>query len=248
MRTRVIDLHCHMLFDVDDGPATLDESVEMARVATGSGIRIAVSTPHVRSAADAQPGLFAERALALNRALREQQIFMVVLTGAEVTAVAATEIGDEMMDNLTLGNSRTVLVEPPDQDYRLLDEAVFTLQLRGYRVAIAHPERCRLFQRDPDLLEHINARDVAHVVTAGSLTGDFGRKAKKLASHMLKAEMVTALCSDAHDPKRRAPDIDKAKKAVPGPADRFETLTSTNPGSLLAASGTNNNGGSGVAA
>ena len=237
-----------MLFDVDDGPATLDESVEMARAATANGIRIAVSTPHVRSAADAEPGLFAERALTLNRTLREKGIFMVVLTGAEVTAVAATEIGDELMDNLTLGNSRTVLLEPPDQDYRLLDEAVFTLQLRGYRVAIAHPERCRIFQRDPELLDHINARDVAHIVTAGSLTGDFGRRAKKLAHRMLKADMVTALCSDAHDPQRRTPDIEKARKAVPGPGDRFENLTSTNPGNLLSDGVTDNHGGRGVAA
>lgn len=225
-----------MLFDVDDGPGTLEESVEMARIATTDGIRVAVSTPHVRSRADAEVELFAERAAALNRKLREERIFLLVLTGAEVTAVAATELDDELLRHLTLGDSRTILVEPPEQEFRILDEAIFSLQLRGFRTAIAHPERCKVFQNDPDLLQHVAARGAINFVTAGSFTGAFGRKARKLANQMARNHMVDVICSDAHDIKKRRPEISKAAKSVPGVSGLvggFERLTSTTPGEIL---------------
>jgi protein-tyrosine phosphatase len=221
----LIDLHCHILPGLDDGAADIATSLDMAEVALADGVRTVIATPHVR---DDYPFALSEidgRTAALNDELAQAGIDCTVVAGAEVAIAKASQLDDATLQGLCLGDSRYVLIESPyERANDLLEELLFEVQLRGFRPVLAHPERSPSFLTERERLEGLVQRGVLCSITAGSVTGVFGRTVRSFAMEMLDNGLVHNVASDAHDPRRRPPTVRAALEAVAEGYTRGEEL------------------------
>jgi len=205
----VIDLHCHVLPGIDDGPETMDGSLELARAASAQGTTVLVATPHVTYDHIHNTS---ERILAaveeVNRALRKQRIDVMVLPGAEVALERAGELEDDELAALRLGGGPWLLVECPMFAGGMgVDGQLHALASRGNKIVLAHPERCPVFQNDLHLLERLVGAGMLGQVTASALTGQFGRTVERIARDMVDRDLIQIAASDAHNAGRRPPVI-----------------------------------------
>jgi protein-tyrosine phosphatase len=154
-------------------------------------------------------------------------------TGAEIAMTHLVEIDPGELDRMTLGGGGSVLLEPPFLAVVTgIDGIVARLHGEGRRVVLAHPERCPAFHRDPDLLRSLVADGVLTSITAGSLTGRFGKQVKRLAAGLFAEEMVHNVASDAHDSHRRPPSI-AAELEHAGLGEMADWLTQAVPAAIL---------------
>lgn len=212
------DIHCHILPDLDDGPTTLEASLEMARIAAANGTQTIIATPHGEQVA-AKGGRVAleERVRSFRQAMESQEINLKLVTGVEY--LLTVDFLKEAQEGrvVTLNGSRYVLVEidfhqwPPHTD-----DALFQLQLAGYTPILAHPERQATIQQTPERLLHLVERGVLSEVTAGSLLGEFGEKARESAEELMRRGLVHFIASDGHSPvaNRRPPVMADARTAL----------------------------------
>jgi protein-tyrosine phosphatase len=233
----MIDLHCHILPGLDDGPRDVDQSLEMARAQVEAGVHTVVATPHV---AEAFPDNDADRIAAatteLAGALRAAGIPLVVLPGAEVSIPAAVEMDDAELRRLGLGDSRWILLEAPHTASASGTElALRHLQDRGHLIVIAHPERCPDFQRRPDVLPALLAEGKLAQVTASALVGAFGSRAERLGRQLVADGLAHVAASDAHGVARRGVGLISDIRAA-RLAPRAAWLTTQVPGAILSGS------------
>lgn len=230
----MIDLHCHVLAGIDDGPATIEGSLEIARVAAERGTRTIVATPHVSHRYDNEPATIARLVERLNAELTGAGVELDVLAGAEVAITRASELAPATLTALTLGGGPWLLLEPPFTSVAIgLDRLVVELADEGRSILLAHPERCPAFQRDPRMLESLVRGGVLTSITAGSLVGRFGESVRRFALGLVEAELVHNVASDAHDPVQRAPGLAE-ELARAGLEPMTEWLTVQVPQALLA--------------
>jgi protein-tyrosine phosphatase len=202
----VIDLHCHVLAGIDDGPATVEESILLARDAAAAGTRVLVATPHVSWRYPNDPGTIARLVEELNARLRMEGLALEVRPGAEIAMTHAVEIEPAELQRFGLGGGPWLLVEPPfSPTHRAVDIFLSDLQRRGHRIVLAHPERCPAFQRDPAILRALVQDGIVTSITAGSLTGRFGGAVRRFALDLLREGMAHNVASDAHDRSARPP-------------------------------------------
>jgi protein-tyrosine phosphatase len=230
----VIDLHCHVLPGIDDGPATVEDSLEMARSAVAAGTRTIVATPHVSWEYPNDSGTIVILTEQLNERLRREAIPLEVRTGAELALTRVSDVPPDELDRLSLGSGGWLLLEPPFAAVIPgLAAVVADLQDRGHRIVIAHPERCEAFHRDRSLLRGLVEGGATVSITAGSLVGRFGRPARQLALDLLREGLVHNVASDAHDAVKRPPSI-RAELEQAGLVDLTEWLTGTVAAAILA--------------
>lgn len=204
----MIDLHCHILPGIDDGPATLEDAIELARDAAAAGSGVVVATPHVnrRFANDADK--IATAVAELNSRVAAEGIELEVRAGAEIAISRAIELEPEELRRLTLGGGPWLLLEPPFTPQASgVDILLRDMQQRGHRIVLAHPERCPAFQRDPRMLRSLVGEGVLTSITAGSLSGRFGREVRRFAMRLVAEGIVHNVASDAHDRDARPPSI-----------------------------------------
>ena len=229
----MIDLHCHVLPGIDDGPQTIEDSVALARAAVAAGTQTIVATSHVSweypNSADTVARLVAE----LNRRLGDEGLALEIRAGAEIAMTRLPDTPADELSRLTLGGGRWLLVEPP---FTLastgLDVLVADLHDRGYRVVLAHPERCPAFHRDRSMLEALVRTGALGSVTAGSLAGRFGRAVRRFSLELMRDGLVHNVASDAHDERHRPPTI-AAELERAGLGSLTEWLTQRVPGAIL---------------
>lgn len=228
----MIDLHCHVLPGIDDGPANVEDAAGMLRAAAEAGIETIVATPHVSARYPNDPDTIAAAARLLSEPLAQTGVELKL--GAEVAATRIAELDPETLDELHLGEGPWLLLEPPFASVAVgLGTTVAELHRRGHRVMIAHPERCAAFQRDRGLLESLVAQGALTSLTAGSLTGRFGSEARRFAMALLDAEMAHNVTSDAHDRTGRPPSI-AAELDAAGLSELADWLTLEVPVAILA--------------
>jgi protein-tyrosine phosphatase len=196
----VIDLHCHVLPGVDDGPATLADSVALCRAAEAAGTDTIVATPHVSWD---WPGVtshvIAEGVERVNDTLRAEGIGVEVLPGAEVALTRAADLDDAELVALHLGGGPYLLLECPySQAAAGFDVILSGIAARGHRIVLAHPERCPAFQHDPDLLRSFVEEGMLTSLTAGAFVGRFGRTVERFARRLLEDGLVHDIASDGH--------------------------------------------------
>ncbi len=174
-----VDIHCHLLPAIDDGAASWDESLAMARMAVADGTGIIVATPH-------QLGAFSHNSAAAIRLAVEQlqsrldaeQIPLRVLPGADVRIEADLVARLARDEVLSLGdNGHYVLLELPHEMYFPLDRLLAELSAAGYRGILSHPERNEGILADPEVLGPLVAQGCLLQITADSLQGVFARGA-----------------------------------------------------------------------
>jgi protein-tyrosine phosphatase len=237
--TPVIDLHCHVLPGIDDGPATIEGSLELARAAAAGGTRVLVATPHVswryRNDAETIARLVGElnARLAKEGVVSADGVPLEVRAGAEVALTQIAEIEPAELGRLTLSGGEWLLVEPPFTPVAPhLDEILLGLGREGRRVVVAHPERCPTFQRDRQMLERLVREGFLTSVTAGSLGGSFGGEARRFALELARDGLLHNVASDAHDHVHRPPVIAAELEAVGfGPLTQW--LTEAVPRAIL---------------
>ena len=235
----MIDLHCHILPGVDDGPVNFDFSVAMARSAAAADIQVMVATPHIRADYEVDPDALEGKVERLNAALEEEGIQLHVLTGGEVSLQKAAELDDEVLGKVCLGDSDYLLIESP---YRSIDidieGIVRDVQARGFKPLLAHPERCPIFQHDPDRLQRLVNSGVLCSITAASMAGGFGATVRRFTLELLHDGLVHDVASDAHDHLHRPPDLlsgfESAESEIPGISEQASWFTVTSPVAILA--------------
>jgi protein-tyrosine phosphatase len=244
----VIDLHCHVLPGIDDGPTTIEGSLAIARLAAAGGTRVLVATPHVNWRYRNDAATIAQRVGELNERLAAEEILtadgypLEVQPGAEIALTLVADLQDAQLDALGLGGGPWLLVEPPftpvapNLEALLLELQANRRSAGGHRVVLAHPERCPVFQRDPAMLERLVRAGMITSITAGSLGGQFGGEARRLALALARGGLLHNVASDAHDTVNRPPEIAaELKRAGLAPLARW--LTVTVPTAILAGEG-----------
>jgi protein-tyrosine phosphatase len=227
----MFDLHSHVLPGVDDGPAALSGSREILDAAIADGITHIAATPHVRSDFPTKPDVM-ERLVADVRALGAQ---IEVLTGGELDLQFLESLDDESLRRFGLGgNPGLLLLEFPYAGWPLqLRDLVFRLEVRGFAVVLAHPERNPEVQAEPERLRPFVDAGVHVQLTAASVDGRLGRRTAAAARELLDLGLAHLLASDAHTPSIRAVGMRNAADAV-GDRALADWLTRDVPQALLA--------------
>jgi protein-tyrosine phosphatase len=233
----MIDLHSHVLPGIDDGPRTLDESIEILRAAAEDGITRIAATPHVRADHPTTPDAMERGVDELNRAAREAGLPIEVLRGGELDIEYVARLDDATLARFGLGgNAAVLLLECPYSGWPLdLRDFVFRLGARGFSVVLAHPERNRDVQADPELLRPLVDAGVLVQLTAASVDGRFGSNARHASRSLLDAGLAHLIAGDAHAPHVRAVGMGAAAAAV-GDAALARWLTEAVPAAVVSGS------------
>ena len=209
----MIDLHCHILPGVDDGPADIGESLDMARLAVLDGIHTIVATPHSHNGmyVNAHDDI-CRRVREINRMLADAGIQLTVLSGAEEHI--RPELGHAgMPGNISTinDNGRYVLVEFPFMTVpNGAGEVLLRMYRGGVRPVLAHPERNAAIQKNMDILYPLVESGCLTQITAMSLTGELGEPAMACACRMVELRLAHVIASDAHSAGNRRPGLSSA--------------------------------------
>jgi protein-tyrosine phosphatase len=213
----VIDLHAHLLPDLDDGPSSLAGSVAMARAAHEAGIRTMVCTPHMSGRYPTDPRRALEAVALLRDALGVADVPLRILQGAEIALPHLARLDDEELRLASIGGAgRWLMLEMPFQGWPLaLPTLLADLEIRGYGVIIAHPERAESIQRAPDRMRDLVGRGALVQLTAGSFLGDHGAAARRAALMLLAGGVAHFLATDAHSAGPwRPPELEAGLQAA----------------------------------
>lgn len=202
----MIDLHCHILPGLDDGPANEEESLLMARAAVEQGIHTIVATPHHQTTKymnDKSAILAAVQHL--NEVLKQNEIPLTVLPGQELRIYGELLQGyeDHTIQTLNETNKYILLEFPANHVPRYTEKLLYNMQLKGLLPIIAHPERNAEIAEHPSILFNLINKGALAQVTASSLTGDFGKSIKKLSLQFIEHNLVHIVASDAHNVTNR---------------------------------------------
>jgi protein-tyrosine phosphatase len=215
----VIDLHFHILPGLDDGPPDLRRSVELARAAQADGIQMVAATPHLR---EDHPGVhppeLAARCAELNTTLKDADVAVEIITGGELDVLWVQQATEHQIRLVSYGQrGDDVLLETPYGPIGpTFEAAIERLWSLGYRVLLAHPERNRTFQRDPQRLADLVRRGLLVQLTAASLaTRERRSRSRALAFELLEHGLAHVIASDAHSAVDfRPPDLSTGVAAV----------------------------------
>ncbi|HYO24964.1 MAG TPA: CpsB/CapC family capsule biosynthesis tyrosine phosphatase [Lacipirellulaceae bacterium] len=213
MQTPFVDIHCHLLPAVDDGPRDVAGALAMAQMAVADGTTTLVVTPHQlgsysgRNRADD----VRRRTADLQSELRAAGIPLTLLPGGDVRIEQDLPQRIAMGDALTLGDQgRHLLLELPHELYLPLEELLATLQRHGITGILSHPERNAGLLARPEIAARLVDAGCLMQVTAGSFTGAFGPQSQALAERMVGAGLVHFVASDGHGVESRRPRLSRA--------------------------------------
>lgn len=202
----MIDLHCHILPTVDDGAQSMEEALEMARLAWEDGIVRMVATPHDTGWWGDGWQNAREGVRALQRELDGREIPLQVLPGMETRIDPDTLHRARTGMALTLNNSRYLLIELPYNHYPpYVEQVLFDLQVAGYAPILAHPERFSFLADDPMKLFRLVQRGALVQVTTTSIIGEFGRGTRDFTRLLLEHRLAHIIASDGHRASIRSP-------------------------------------------
>ena len=210
------DLHSHILPEIDDGAATPQMSLDMAREAVAQGVLVMACTPHILPGVYHNSGPLIRQAVnALQTQLNEADISLQLVTGADNHVVPDFVTGLQSGHLLSLGDTRYVLVEPPHHVAPArLEEFFFDLLIADYVPILTHPERLKWIESKYDVICRLASRGVWMQITTGSLRGSFGRRAQYWAERMISEGLVHILATDTHNLTKRPPDLAEGRHAA----------------------------------
>jgi protein-tyrosine phosphatase len=235
----MIDFHCHILSEIDDGAASLEESLLMARELAGIGFTQVIATPHIiENYFMATAEKIVTKVEQLNEACIWEGIPLHVVPGAEI--MLSPRFLEEFPNPRVpfLNASSYLLLEIPfSQPLPLYtEEVLFRIRTAGYSPILAHPERCLCFLQDPEKLYDLRRYDLLYQVNMASFAGVFGGRSRKAALAMLHKNMIDFLGSDAHRPGEerllKVPSVLNILKDELG-KDSLQVLLEDNPRKVL---------------
>ncbi|MBL1262360.1 tyrosine-protein phosphatase [Methylomicrobium sp. RS1] len=211
----MIDMHCHMLPGIDDGPKTMEQSLEMARYAVEHGTRCCVVTPHI------QPGCYDNDSDSIRRIFEDfqsqldaEKIPLQVGMAAEVRICAELPLLISQGKIPFLGGwqeKRLILLEFPHDHITVgAEKLIDWLIQRDILPVIAHPERNQSVMRQPEKIDAFVKKGCLLQITADSVTGLFGEVSQKLALSLIQKGNATLIATDAHNLHKRRPSLKAA--------------------------------------
>lgn len=229
----MIDLHCHILPQMDDGSQSLADSMAMARLAVSSGVTAMAATPHC---VDGGAGEIRDRVLLLREALEDADIPLRLYIGMEIFGTEATARLLRSGRLLTLNNSRYPLIEfnfrgRGERETEILRDVLEA----GFLPVVAHPERYDYVQEQPELINLWKNMGCLFQINRGSLMGRFGSGAQNMALELVHRGFSAVVASDGHSPRMRTPwmeDVFKFLSREVSPA-AAEYLLLHNPRKIL---------------
>lgn len=199
----MIDLHSHILPELDDGSQSLEESLAMARLAVQSGVTVMAATPHCMD--DRVRQVYAAWRL-LREALHDTGIPLKVCLGMEIFGTADTVRLLREGRLFPLNGSQYPLIEFSFRSTGEEETEILHQVLRaGYRPLVAHPERYGYVREYPELINLWVKMGCLLQINRGSLLGRFGTGAQRMAAELVERGFVTAVATDAHSPRVRTP-------------------------------------------
>lgn len=218
----MIDLHAHILPGIDDGPRTIEDALDMARLAVADGITTMVATPHLFRRKSVEfselnsPDKIRQAVALFNERLAEEQIELTVLPGCEVPLfVDIIQFFDEQKI-LTLNDAeRYICLEMPDTVIPpATDNIIFELNSRGITPIITHPERNMVFYEMPDKLRRFVSLGCLAQITALSLIRGFGWGVARFTKRLVRDGLIHLMATDAHNLTKRPPVMGSALKKL----------------------------------
>lgn len=214
----MIDIHCHILFGLDDGSDNIEESVRMARIAVDSGVRAIIATPHSNvpnSYRNYWNDELTARLNSLTKRLEEEKLPLKIFPGHEIFASGdfIGLINEKKL--LTLNGSVFPLVEFDFDEYS--DSVYLKLEklvANGFTPIVAHPERYSFVHEDDDAIRRIKNIGCLIQVNKGSLHGNFGRSAYRTSREIIINRQADFVASDAHSPYMRTPRLADSHELV----------------------------------
>ncbi|WP_181346888.1 tyrosine-protein phosphatase [Thalassobacillus sp. CUG 92003] len=213
----MIDIHSHILPGVDDGAATIDDSLAMAKSAIEDGIDTIVATPHhCNGQYNNYKRDIMKRLYELNNALNQANLPLTILPGQETRIHGDMTQALEDDDILSINNTNTyVFVElPSDQVPRYTKQLLFNILRQGYMPIIVHPERNAKLVKEPHLLYEFVQNGAFTQVTAASVCGHFGKNVKKFSQQLIEANLAHVIATDAHNTTSRGFCLSEAYQSI----------------------------------
>jgi protein-tyrosine phosphatase len=212
----MIDLHSHLLPGIDDGARDDEMSFAMAKMFLADGITTVACTPHILPGLYHNTGGGIRAAVArLQQKLTDHGIGLHLVCGADAHICPDFVPGLRSGHILSLADSRYVLVEPPHHTVpQRMENFFFDILVAGYVPILTHPERLTWINQQYATVRKLAANGVWMQITAGSVTGAFGRNAQYWADRMLDEGLVHLLATDAHDIERRIPNLSRGRDAA----------------------------------
>ena len=231
----MIDVHSHLVYGVDDGSRDLEETMAILKEAKKAGFTDIILTPHYMEDYYMVPSEDIEKRIDIMKD-EANKIGIELYQGNEIYATENIVKLIEEKEAVSLNNSRYVLFELPMQTKPMnLDEVVYIILESGRIPIIAHPERYRYVQEDPNiLLDYIN-QGVLFQANYGSITGHYGKEIKETVKKLLTHNMIHFLGSDnhrTHSVYREIPEAMQILEKWVG-ADMVNELTTENPSHIL---------------
>jgi len=230
----MIDIHCHLLPGIDDGPRSWEESLDLCRAMVDDGIAHAVTTPHLidgvyeNTNAVVQP-LAAE----LATRLADAGIPLKLDAAAEID-ISSRFVSTGGQDIPALCGNAVLLEMPVAVVPHAMEHILFAVSSRGMKPVLAHPERNHLVQDKPEMVLSWIAAGAVLQIDAESVLGLWGPASKRSAETLLTRGLVAAMASDAHSCKRRPPRLTAAlARAVELLGPEADHLVRATPQSLL---------------
>ncbi|MBL8166885.1 MAG: hypothetical protein JNJ50_01945 [Acidobacteria bacterium] len=232
----MVDIHCHILPETDDGATSLEESVAMCRAAAADGIKTIVATPHMFDGVHHAPDRQTIRRK-IAQVMDAAGNCVEIVPGGEVRY--SYEIFQEAEDpntRIRLNGSSYMLLEFPFQSLPPnIEMTIFQILNAGITPVIAHPERNKRIQQNPKLLVDLIERGAFAQLDAGSLTKSFGPEAYQSAKRMVEAGVAHFIATDAHHQDRRRPLLSAAVAAATdiGGEEYARAMVEENPAALI---------------
>ena len=205
----MIDIHCHILPNVDDGSESLEESIEMAKIAESEGITRIVNTSHCHFDFKYKKGNELKLELEkFNQVLKEENINIEVLLGNELYYTSDLIERFNELDFFSMNNSKYILMEfSPINFPKNIEDVIYEIKIRGYIPIIAHAERYKQVQEDVNIVLDCIKEGALIQVNASSILGKNGENVEDTSKKLLDNNMVHFVATDAHSSNRRRPLI-----------------------------------------
>ena len=206
-----IDVHSHILPNLDDGAESIEQSIEMLRIATEEGITKIIATPHNMPGKGCHAREILQESLCLLReAAGKVGIHMELFLGTEYFYREEVQVLLEQEEAVTMADSQCVLLEfYPSEDVSYIRNAVRDVFSAGYRPVIAHVERYEQLMKKKEEIKTIKNMGALLQVNASSVIGDNGLFCKRNVKWLLKERLVDFVATDAHSAGHRAPRMEK---------------------------------------
>lgn len=214
---RSVDVHCHCLPGLDDGPDSVEDSIALCEALVADGITTVIATPHQLGRYDRENSAAEVRQVVelLYAELKDREIPLEIFAGGDVRV---DERLPELIESGHIGTAadagQHILLELPHELFVDALPIIAKLRENGIQTILTHPERHPYLQGRDRWLRGCLEQGAVLQITAGSLLGDFGRRAFEEAWRLVLAGMVGIIATDAHDAVRHPPRMTEAIRVL----------------------------------